>query len=266
LGIFQLQHLHAVYPGAAGFSLSGIDLEIGEGESVGLLGPNGAGKSTLLRALAGFLPPAQGSLRFEGKDLALLSARARARKIAFLPQSVQFAFPLRVWDIVEMGRHPHQDRFRPLSQQDHKVCERSLELCDALPLRDRPFQELSGGEQQRVLLASALAQTPRVLLLDEPTQALDLAHQGSLLILLRRLQRSEKLTLVCATHDLNLAGVLLDRVVLLKGGKVLAQGTPTKVLTPGRVRSLYGATVEGVRGRAGRRIFFLRSVREGARP
>jgi iron complex transport system ATP-binding protein len=172
---------------------------------------------------------------------------------------------MRVWDIVEMGRHPHQGRFHPPSKKDRAVCERSLELCDALSLRDRSFQELSGGEQQRVLLASALAQTPRVLLLDEPTKALDLAHQGSLLVLLRRLQRSEKLTLVCATHDLNLAGVLLDRVVLLKGGRVLAQGGPKKVLTPGRVRSLYGATVEGVRGRGGRRVFFLAPPREGAR-
>jgi len=261
--LFEIAGLRFSYSGLSSFQLQDLRLSLEEGESVGFLGPNGAGKSTLLKVLAGLLAPTQGAVLFEGKPLVDVPLRERARKVAYLPQTVQFSFPLRVRDIVEMGRHPHLGRFRSMAKEDRIVCERSLELCDASHLSERSFEELSGGERQRVLLASALAQTPRVLLLDEPTNSLDLSHQGRLLSILRRLQAEEGLTLLCATHDLNLAAGSLGKVVLMRDGWIESQGAPSKVLTPAKVRSLYGVSVTQFKGRDGARYLFPKLAKAG---
>jgi len=211
---------------------------------VGLLGPNGAGKSTLLRLMAGLLPVQQGSVLLVGKAIGDYAARERAKKIAFVPQSTHFTFPLSVGEIVEMGRHPHLGRFAPLSREDRAICERALRLCDGLEFKDRPFNELSGGERQRVLIASALAQTPEVLLLDEPTLSLDLSHQILLFEIIRKLHREESLTVIVATHDLNLAGRYLDYLILLKEGGIAAQGKPKEVLTPRLIEKVLDVRVD----------------------
>lgn len=242
--LFEIQNLSFRYPSHSGFELHPTTLSVEKGGLVGLLGPNGAGKSTLLKLMVGLARPQQGRVLLEGRPLHDLPVRERARKIAYVPQGLHFTFPLTVMEIVEMGRHPYVGRFQPLTAKDRAVCERALSLCDALDFKGRSYAELSGGERQRVLLASALAQTPRVLLLDEPTLSLDLSHQILLFEIIRKLHREEGLTVVVATHELNLAGRFLDRLVLMKDGKVFAQGGPEKVLTPANIEAVLGVAVD----------------------
>ena len=264
MGIFKIENLSFRYPSRSTFQLRPTDLSIASGDLVGLLGPNGAGKSTLLRLMAGLLIPEQGNVLFEGRRFSSIPVRERARKIAYVPQATHFAFPLSVWEIVEMGRHPHLGRFQPMGSMDRKICERALELCDALEFKDRLYDELSGGERQRVLLASALAQTPQVLLLDEPTLSLDLAHQMLLFEIIRNLHRSEGMTVVVATHELNLAARFLDRLVLMRDGKIVADGRPSKVLTPARIRAVLGVDVK--RLNAGKDLpYFMPQGKKAAR-
>ncbi len=216
---------------------------------MGLLGSNGAGKSTLLKILVGLLSPLEGQVTFEGKPLQDIPFRTRGRKIAYVPQSTHFTFPLSVWEVVEMGRHPYLGRFQPLGKEDRLICEKALGLCDALEFKNRSFDELSGGEKQRILLASALAQTPDLLLLDEPTLSLDLSHQLLLFQIIQKLHREEELTVVVATHELNLAGRFLKRLVLMKAGQVEADGSPGRVLTSPTIRKVLNVDVEKIKHR-----------------
>jgi iron complex transport system ATP-binding protein len=256
MNLFAIRGLSFHYRSSADFQLRPTDLSIASGELVGLLGPNGAGKSTLLRLMAGLLSPEQGDISFGGQPLDSIPTRERARRIAYVPQATHFSFPLSVREIVEMGRHPHLGRFQPMKREDRRICEKALDLCDVSGFKDRSYDELSGGERQRVLLASALAQTPRVLLLDEPTLSLDLAHQMLLFEIIRNLHRSEGLTVVVATHELNLAGRFLDRLVLMKDGKIVADGSPSKVLSPARIKSVLGVEVDRL-GRSGELPYFV---------
>jgi len=251
VALFEIQNLSFRYPSHSNFELKDIQLSVEKGDLLGLLGPNGAGKSTLLRLLAGLLTPIEGKVLWEGLPLRKISAKDKARKIAFVPQSLHFNFPLSVWEIVEMGRHPYLGRFEPMGARDKAICERALSLCDALDFKDRAYEELSGGERQRVLLASALAQTPQVLLLDEPTLSLDLAHQILLFEIVRKLHREEGVTVVVATHELNLAGRYLDRLILLRKGKILADGKPKKVLTDKNIEAVHGIKVVPVKMKGG---------------
>jgi iron complex transport system ATP-binding protein len=256
LPLFQIENLSFRYPAAAPFELNRLSLTVEKGDLIGFLGPNGAGKSTLLRLLAGLLKPAEGKILFEGKCLSDYPVRERAKKIAFVPQSVHFQFPLSVSEIVEMGRHPYLGRFEALGARDKSICERALKLCDAWEFKDRSFEQLSGGERQRVLLASALAQTPQVLLLDEPTLSLDMAHQILLFEIIRKLHREEGVTVAVATHELNLAGQYLDKLILMREGKIAAQGPPKRVLTKSLILAVHGVKVQAVRG-AGAAPYFV---------
>jgi iron complex transport system ATP-binding protein len=247
VALFEIQNLFFQYPSHSNFELKQINLSVEKGDLLGFLGPNGAGKSTLLRLLAGLLTPLEGKALLEGQPLRKMAARDRARKIAFVPQSLHFNFPLSVWEIVEMGRHPYLGRFEPMGNRDKAICERALALCDALEFKDRSYEELSGGERQRVLLSSALAQTPEVLLLDEPTLSLDLAHQILLFEIIRKLHREESVTVIVATHELNLAGRYLDRLILLRKGEVVADGKPLKILTPKNIKAVHGVEVIAVK-------------------
>lgn len=251
MALLEIQNLSFRYPSRSNFELQGMNLTVEKGDLIGFLGSNGAGKSTILKLLGGLLAPSGGQVFLEGNLVRNLPPKERAKKIAFVPQSTQFSFALGVQEIVEMGRYPYLGRFQTLGAQDKAICERALKLCDALEFRDRFFDELSGGEKQRVLLASALAQTPEVLLLDEPTLSLDLSHQVLLFEIIQKLHREEGLTVLVATHELNWASRFLERIVLLKDGKVAASGKSQKVLNKKNIRFVLGVSVEplGSRGR-----------------
>lgn len=222
---------------------SGVDAQIESGEIVGVVGPNGSGKSTLLRVLCGLLRPKAGSVTFDDRSLSALSDIERARLVAFLPQAVNPAFALTVFEVVCLGRYPHVGPFGALRPRDRDVAERCMRDTEVEAIRSRDFTALSGGERQRVLLASILAQEPRLLLLDEPTAALDIHHQIEIFSLLKRLA-DEGYGVAVVTHDLNLAGQFCDRLVLLglEHG-VLAEGTPREVLTEHTLSLAYGAPV-----------------------
>jgi iron complex transport system ATP-binding protein len=222
---------------------SGVDLEISTGEVVGVVGPNGAGKSTLLRVLCGLLRPASGTVTFDGKPIASLSPRDRAKKTAFLPQAVNPAFALSVFEVVCLGRYPHVGAFGALLPHDREVAERCMRDTEVTALRARDFTALSGGERQRVLLASILAQEPDLLLLDEPTSALDIHHQIEIFALLRRLSR-EGYGVATVTHDLNLAARFCDRVALMTHDhQLLDCGVPANVFTEEKLSRAYGACI-----------------------
>ena len=245
---FQIKNLSFRFPSSP-FHIHSLDLSVQKGELVGFLGPNGAGKSTLLRLMMGLLKPQKGEIFVEQLALSFIGLRERAQKIAFVAQSTDFPFPLSVWEIVEMGRHPFLGRFERMSAKDKSICEKALELCDVSGFKDRLYSELSGGEKQRVLLASALAQTPEALLLDEPTLSLDLEHQLRLFEIIQNLHRTEGLTVIVATHELNLANRFLDRLVLMKNGKIEADGKPNKVLTHARIQSVLNVEVDLLKDR-----------------
>jgi len=219
--------------------LEHISLEVSRGAFVGVLGPNGCGKTTLLKLMAGVIPPQGGTLLFDGEPVNRIPRRRLARRVAIVPQETHPAFDYTVLEMVLMGRHPHLGPFAFEGPGDVAVAHESLAATGTAHLATRSYMTLSGGEKQRVIIASALAQAPDLLLLDEPTASLDLGHQLELTALLRGLNRSRAVTLVLATHDLNLAASVCSRLVLLRQGRVLAQGATADVLTSANVRALY---------------------------
>jgi iron complex transport system ATP-binding protein len=226
--------------------LRDVSLTATAGQVLGLIGPNGAGKSTLLRAISGTLAPTEGSIRLGNTDLARLPAAERARLVAVVPQGANLPEGFRVAEVVLMGRAPHLPRFGGESAHDREIARQAMEQTATWALAERWIGQLSGGERQRVLIARALAQEPRLLLLDEATAQLDLKHQTTTLDTARRLARSG-LTVIAALHDLNLAALYADRLALLHEGALLICDIPERVLTPGWLRQAYD--VEAVIGR-----------------
>jgi iron complex transport system ATP-binding protein len=210
------------------------------GELVGLVGPNGAGKTTVLRALAGLLKPRGGSVLVDDRSIDMLSSAARARSIGLIPQGETYVWPLKVEELVLLGRAPHRGWLLPMSHHDHAVVEQALAMTQLVELRHRPIDKLSGGERQRVMIARALAQEPQVLLLDEPTANLDVHHQLRLLDLVRGLVDARKLTAIVAIHDLALAARYCDRLMLLHQKRSYATGRPEEVLTPENLQAVFG--------------------------
>jgi iron complex transport system ATP-binding protein len=224
-------------PGKAG--LHGVSVDVPAGSLVGILGPNGSGKTTLLRLLGGMLTPASGRIVIDGRDLSRLPRRELAREIAVVPQETRLSFEYSVLEVVLMGRYPHLGAFELEGGDDLRIAREALAATGTLDLQDRPFPTLSGGEKQRVIIAGALAQSARLMLLDEPTAALDPGYQIEIAALLRRLNAERGVTMAVATHDLNLAAGLCQRLVLLRDGRVLAAGPTNDVLTRDAVRALY---------------------------
>jgi iron complex transport system ATP-binding protein len=225
-------------------ALDDVTITIPAGSFTGLIGPNGCGKSTLLRLLAGIDRPASGYVRLDGREMASYTRRECARRIAMVPQETHPAFDYSVMDMVLMGRHPHLGPFELEGPADLAAAMRALEATHVDHLADRPFNALSGGEKQRVVIAGALAQAGDVLLLDEPTASLDLGAQLDVAGLLSRLHRERGGTTVMATHDLNLAASLCDTLVLLRSGRVLAHGSTQTTLSSANVRALYGVDAD----------------------
>ena len=235
--MLKIQNLSVNY--GARQVLKNISLEVKKGETLALLGPNGSGKSTLLRAVSGILPPNHGTISLAGHPLSSLKPAERARWISVVPQNAILPSAFTAWETVMLGRTPHINFLGQISALDESIARSALEKVDALALAERCIGELSGGEQQRVLLARALAQAAPVLLLDEPTTNLDLQHQMSLLNLVHKLAQEECLTVVIALHDLNLAARYADRIALLVNGQIKALGTARQVLRADTIAEAY---------------------------
>ncbi len=226
--------------------LKGISLEVNSGEVMALIGPNGAGKTTLIRAASGVIPVRSGAVRTNGDNLLELPPMQRARRMAVVPQVAALPPAYSVWETVLMGRTPYLNFLGHVSPHDAIIARNALEKVDALELAERRVGELSGGEQQRVLLARALVQSTSILLLDEPTVHLDLEHQVSLMETVRALAHDDHLAVLIALHDLNLAARYADRVTLLVQGEVQASGAPRQVLTPEIISAAYHLEVQVV--------------------
>ncbi len=223
-----------------------VTLSIWPGDSVALCGPNGSGKSTLVKLLSGELLPQSGSVLLDGHSLRLVRPTMRARQIAVVPQRIdpQLAFPVRV--LVGMGRAPYSGLFGTLSDQDEAAIRAAMDVTDTARFSTRRFSDLSGGEQQRVALAMALAQDTDFLLLDEPTVHLDLRHQFEMLELLRGLQRTRTLGLLAVLHDLNLAALYFDRLLVLQAGAVVAEGPCPEILRSQHALAVFEAPLSVV--------------------
>ena len=223
--------------------VSGVSITVAEGEWLTLIGPNGAGKSTLLRAIAQ-LVPFGGAIRLDGRPIDDLKRRELARRIAFVPQSPLLPPEMLVRDYVLLGRTPHIPTFSTERSGDHEAVDRALRRLELLELAGRRLRTLSGGEQQRTMLARALAQEAPVLLLDEPTAALDLGRQQQVLELVADLRLHSSLTVVSAMHELTLAAQYADRLALVSSGRLVGTGLPREIATRDLIAEHYNATVE----------------------
>jgi ABC-type cobalamin/Fe3+-siderophores transport system ATPase subunit len=227
--------------------VDGVSLAIERGTAVGILGPNGSGKTTLLRLIAGATAPSTGQVLLDGRPLSEFSRRAVARRLAVVPQETELAFDYSVLEVVLMGRYPHLGAFEIEGPRDVEAAHTALDATGTRAFADRPFRTLSGGEKQRVIIASALAQVAAVrdqgpdalLLLDEPTASLDLKYQLEIAALLRRLRAERGITMLLTTHDLHFARAVCTKIVLLSHGRVLASGTPDEMIVPPLMASLY---------------------------
>ena len=236
--IFAALRLGFRYADAPRDAVDDVDLEVVAGSFVAVLGPNGSGKSTLARLLTGTLRPSRGRALYRGADAHSLPRQALARDVGVVPQSETHAFPMSVRDVVVMGRYPHLGPWRSAGTADRHAITDAMERCDVADLADRSVASLSGGERQRVLIARALAQQPRALVLDEPTAALDVRHEMGIFELLRALC-AEGVTVLLVTHNLNLAARYADRLLLLDRGHVAAIGAPDDVLRAPIIESVY---------------------------
>jgi iron complex transport system ATP-binding protein len=240
---FELSDARLRYARSSEEAVAGISCEIPEGRWTAVVGPNGAGKSTLLKLLSGVLPPSAGRVRFRGRELSEWGRRKLARELAVVAQEAPPRVPLTVREFTEMGRNPYLQPWAALSAGDRQAVEAALRSTELLPLVDRQLGELSGGELQRAKLARALAQAPSVILLDEPTAHLDLGHAVRFFELLRELIGRSDWTVICVTHDLNLASRYADLIMLLGGGELIRSGKPDEVLEPRALELTYGCAV-----------------------
>jgi len=239
--VIHLQNVTFSYNGKA--VLKNIELTVRSGEFVGIIGPNGAGKSTLLKIMAALYQPTNGFYTLYGKSLKHWKRKEIARKIGYVPQSVDLTFPFTVRQVIEMGRYPYFNGIIGGDAGGETFVNKAMELTDLHGLENRLFPSLSGGEKQRVIIASVLAQNTDIMLLDEPTAALDLKHQIAVLKLLKNLVVNEQKTVVLVTHEINLAAQFCNRLYLLNDGQLAKQGPPDEVLQFNLIQEVYGVNV-----------------------
>jgi iron complex transport system ATP-binding protein len=223
--------------------VSEVSFTIPSGCLFGILGPNGAGKTTLFKALSKVLKPWEGRICYEEKDISILGRREFARKVSVVPQFHGVLPPYTVEEFVRLGRYPHLRRFAALQSDDCSIVTETLALLDITRYAAKKITTLSGGEIQRVYLAQALVQKPRLLLMDEPTSHLDITHQIKILDLVNSLSEKQGLTVAIILHDLNLASAYCDQITLMKDGKIFAKGAPGEVLTGEHIEKVYGTRV-----------------------
>jgi iron complex transport system ATP-binding protein len=243
--LIQARHLSFAYSSTP--VVVDVSLALPRGAMGALIGANGSGKSTLIRLLAGLLEPASGEVNFDGTPISILQARERAKRIAYVPQSVSTVFPFTALEVVLTGRSPYSGRFPFESARDEQIALASLKALDAGHLAARRITELSGGERQLVTVARALAQEPEIMLLDEPASALDLKHRTQLATALRRLRDERGIAVLMITHDLMLLDSAADLIFAMKCGRVVASGTPEVVLNDCVLGEIYDAPVRTMR-------------------
>lgn len=225
------------------WTLRGINLEMNGGELVGILGPNGSGKTTLLKIMDGILAPAGGEILVNGTELSGLGRKETARLIAMVSQENHFGFDFSALEVVLMGRFPHLGKLQFEGERDRKAALRALDATHTRSLSERSIHRLSGGEKQRVLIARALAQEPRLILLDEPTSFLDIKYKREIFQLISTLSVERGIAVVVVSHDLDLTAQYCQRLVLLKGGEIYQAGEPAAVITPSNIRTVYDCPV-----------------------
>ncbi len=223
--------------------IKNISLDIQRGDFIGVIGPNGSGKTTLLRLLSRVIPPKGGSILLEDKDITAMELKKFCQRAAFVPQDTLVNFSFTVWEIALMGRIPHLKRLQQESKEDYEIARQALAMTDTLHLKEKMINELSSGERQRVIIAKALAQSPVLLFLDEPTSHLDIGHQIQILDLLKKLNRQNSLTIITVMHDLNLAAEYCSRIVLLSQGRIFQEGSPREVVTYQTIEAVYKTVV-----------------------
>jgi len=219
--------------------LDGVTLSVNEGEVLGILGPNGAGKTTLLRCISGVLKPRVGSILVEGLEVGSVKPKLLAKTLAVVPQEFEVSFNFTAFDVVLMGRNPHLSRLQSEGAKDYEAARKAMELTGTLHLANRPINQLSGGEKRKVVIAKALAQEPKVLLLDEPTSHLDVSAQLEVMDLIKSLCR-KGLTVIATFHDMNLAARYCNVLALMHHKKIVAAGRPEEVLTAENVKEVFG--------------------------
>ena len=227
--------------------LNRVSLKIQRGDFIAVVGPNGSGKSTLLKLLGGILRAGSGTVRFEGVDMKDIKRKALAQSVAWIPQEHPMTFAFKVSEIVMMGRHPYLSAWTFEGDDDFRIVHEAMRLTDTERFFGRGFNEISGGEKQRVMLASAIAQEPGIMLLDEPTSALDIKYQLQILTILERLNREQSMTVVLAMHDLQLAARYCKKLVLLHAGEVMHEGPPEEVLQKEILEKAYEVKVKLLR-------------------
>jgi len=223
--------------------LQDVSFRVEKGEFVGVIGPNGSGKTTLLKILYRLLSPQKGEILFELVSMKKMGRADIAKRIAVVAQETHLLFPFSVLETVLMGRSPHLGPLMFESEKDVEITKKVMEWTKMLPFSERPMDELSGGERKRVFIARALAQEPEVILLDEPTTNLDIHHQVDFLDLILTLNRERGLTIIMASHDMNIASEFCDRLILLQGGRIYKMGTPDEVITKENIEEVYGCEV-----------------------
>lgn len=223
--------------------LNDVNFSVTRGEFVGIIGPNGAGKSTLLKLILGLLNIENDCIYLNNKFLSKYPKKELGQYMAYVPQETEFSFSYQVKEIVRMGRYPYSKGVAFISGEDERIIKESMEKLEITNFAFRNFNELSGGEKQRVVLASALAQQPQILLLDEPTSALDLHHQIDIYKILKALQTETNLTTIVVTHDINLAARFCERIIMMNNGEIVKDGKPDEVLQFNLIQEIFGVKV-----------------------
>ncbi|MBN1221769.1 MAG: ABC transporter ATP-binding protein [Candidatus Aminicenantes bacterium] len=241
LMMLEFNNIHHSFPDSK-WELQVPALTLSPRELLGIIGPNGSGKSTLLRIGAGVLSPVRGTVIMRGHNLSKLNRRTVAKYLGYLPQETLSLYDFTVEEIVRLGRYPHTRGLRTLDASDYAAIKESLHFTEMYAFRHRSLSRLSGGEKKRAFLASVLAQKPDILVLDEPTSALDIHHQVQFFRLLQGLAR-DGMAIVIATHEINLASLFCDRLLILSKGEPVASGPPDQVLTPSTIQFVYGESV-----------------------
>lgn len=223
--------------------LHGVNFNIDNCKMIGIIGPNGCGKTTLLKNISGYFKPYKGNIYISGKDINKMTAKERARYIGYVPQELSYDFDFSCKDIVMMGRMPYLRRFQKEGRNDFRIVRECMEMTDTWGFRDKSINELSGGQRQRVYIARALAQKPRILLLDEPVSHLDIKYQVDILSLLKDLSY-QGILILTILHDINLASQFCDEILMMSNGDIVSEGAPNKVLTVENIEKTFSVNVE----------------------